>query len=125
MNEKEVKAMAKKTGFPEDYVRSILEWKEQEEAREREVAPIAEALGMTPIEYLGMKGQHEANLAFFETKGFNTKTAEGLEEIHRWLQTADPDELMLGEPTGSEFDIAMGAARRGMLLETVRLELKR
>lgn len=124
MDEKEVKAMAKKHGFSEDYVRSVLEWKEREEAREREVAPMAEALGMTPIEYISMMEQHQSNLAFFEAKGFDTKTTEGLEEIQKWLQTASPDELMLGEPTGSRFDIMMGSARRGMLLKTVRHALR-
>lgn len=68
MDEKEVKAMVKKPGFPEDYVRSMLEWKKREEAREREVAPMAEALGMTPIEYISMIEQHESNLPFFEAK---------------------------------------------------------
>lgn len=125
MKDAEVKALSKKTGLPEDYVRSLLEWKETQEQQEKEVAPMAEALGMNPEDYISKKEQHRANIEFFRAKGFDPSTEVGLKKIRAWLQTADPDELMLGEPTGDPFDIAMGKLRRRPLLESVETEIKK
>ena len=125
MKDAEVKALARKTGLPEDYVRSMLKWKEEQEQHEKEVAPMAEALGMTPEDYISKKEQHKANIEFFKAKGFDPSTEAGLNKIRNWLQTADPDELMLDKPTGDPFDIAMDSVRRGPLLESVETELKK
>ncbi len=125
IDEKEVKRLMDKTGLEEDYIRSMLEWKERQEQREKEVAPMAAALGLTPQEYISKMEQHEVDLAFFKAKGFDPTTEEGLKKIKAWLETVDPDELMLGEPIGDEFDIAMGKVRRGPLLETVETELRK
>lgn len=125
IDENEVKRMMDRTGLPEDYIRSMLGWKERQEQREKEVAPMAAALGLTPQEYISKMEQREVDLAFFQAKGFDPTTEEGLKKIKAWLETADPDELMLGEPTGDPFDITMGSVRRGPLLETVETELKK
>lgn len=49
----------------------------------------------------------------------------GLQQAKEWLETADLDELMLGEPTGDAFDIQMGSLRRGMLIKTVEREMNK
>ena len=67
--------------------------------------------------------QHDVNLAFIKTKGFDITTTDGLEKTLEWLQSTDPDNLMLGEPTGDPFDRQMGEFRRSMLIETVEEEL--
>ena len=46
-NEHEIKTMAEKTGMTEEYVKSMLEFKESYEKRKKEVTPMAEALGIT------------------------------------------------------------------------------
>ena len=66
--------------------------------------------------------QHDVNLTFIKTKGFDI-TTDGLEKALEWLQSTDPDNLMLGEPTGDPFDRQMGEFRRGTLIETVEEEL--
>ena len=67
--------------------------------------------------------QHDENLAFIKTKGFDITTTDVLEKALEWLQSTDPDNLMLGEPTGDPFDRQMGEFRRGTLIETVEEEL--
>ena len=66
------------------------------------------------------------NLFFLrEEKGFDTDTVVGLEEARKWILTADPDNLLFGEPKGDAFDIMVGSLRRGLLLQTVDLQLSR
>ena len=48
--------------------------------------------------------QHDENLAFIKTKGFDITTTDVLEKALEWLQSNDPDNLMLCEPTGDPFD---------------------
>ena len=67
--------------------------------------------------------QHDENLAFIKTKGFDITTTDVLEKALEWLQSNDPENLMLGEPTGDPFDRQMGEFRRSMLIETVEEEL--
>ena len=124
-NEQEIKEMAEETGMTEEYVKSMLEFKENYEKRKEEVTPIAEALGMTPEQYISEIDKQESNLYFLTTKGFDINTMVGLQQEKEWLETADPDELMLGEPTGDAFDIQMGSLRRGMLIKTVEREMKK
>ena len=124
-NEQEIKEMAEKTGMTEEYVKSMLEFKENYEKRKEEVTPMAEALGMTPEQYISEIDRQESNLYFLTTKGFDINTMVGLQQAKEWLETADPDELMLGEPTGDSFDIQMGSLRRGMLIKTVEREMKK
>ncbi len=124
-NEQEIKEMAEETGMTEEYVKSMLEFKENYEKRKEEVTPMAEALGMTPEQYISEIDRQESNLYFLTTKGFDIKTMVGLQQAKEWLETADPDELMLGEPTGDAFDIQMGSLRRGMLIKTVEREMKK
>lgn len=64
-----------------------------------------------------------ANFYFLQTKGFDTNSTEGLKKARKWLETTDPDNLMLGEPEGNEFDKAVGEMRRPMLLEFVDEQL--
>lgn len=125
MTDKEVKELMDKTGMDEEYVRSMLAFKERYEEQLSEVAPMAEALGMTPEQYFSEMDEQRVNLDFLAHKGFDVKTAKGLMEAKAWLETADPDDLMYGEPTGDEFDIAVGSMRRGMLLKTVEAALKK
>lgn len=125
MTDKEVKELMDKTGMDEEYVRSMLAFKDRYEAQLSEVAPMAEALGMTPEQYLSEMDEQRVNLDFLAHKGFDVKTVKGLMEAKAWLETADPDDLMYGEPTGDEFDIAVGSMRRGMLLKTVEAALKK
>lgn len=84
--------------------------------RVADAADIASLLGISPEKYIAQQDQDAANLAFLETKGFSRKD---LARAKKWVETTDPDNLMLGEPTGDPFDIAMGQMRRGMLLETI------
>ena len=58
----------------------------------------------------------EADVMFFESKGFDVKTSDGLRKALKWLRTTDADNLMFGEPTGDPFDIEMGELRRPMLI---------
>ena len=44
--------------------------------------------------------------------------------VLRARREPDPDNLLLGEPTGDPFDIAMGQMCRGMLLKTVERLMK-
>ena len=52
-------------------------------------------------------------------KGKDVDTIPGLKKTREWVRTADPDDLMLGDPTGDSFDIMMGSVRRGMLLDAI------
>lgn len=66
------------------------------------------------------------NLYFLkEEKGFDTDTVEGLEEARSWIRYANPDDLLIGEPKGDPFDIMIGSLRRGLLLQSVNLQLSR
>ena len=125
MTDKEVKELMDKTGMDEEYVRSMLAFKERYEEQLSEVAPMAKTLGMTPEQYISEMDEQRVNLNFLAHKGFDVKTVKGLMEAKAWLETADPDDLMYGEPTGDEFDIAVGSMRRGMLLKTVEAALKK
>lgn len=51
-----------------------------------------------------MNAQRDINLTFIASKGFDTESLEGLQKALVWLQTADADNLMYGEPRGDEFD---------------------
>ena len=66
----------------------------------------------------------EADVIFFESKGFDVKTTEGLKKALKWVRTADGDDLMLGEPTGDPFDIEMGELRRPMLIAACQRALE-
>ena len=66
-----------------------------------------------------MNTQRDINLTFIETKGFDTSSLTGLQDALKWLQTADADNLMYGEPSGDEFDIMVGEMRRPMLIDSV------
>ena len=59
--------------------------------------------------------QHDVNLEFIQTKGFDITTTHGLEKALEWRHSSAPDNLMLGEPTGDLFDRQMGEFRRGIL----------
>lgn len=125
MTDKEVKELMDKTGMDEEYVRSMLAFKERYEEQLSEVALMAKTLGMTPEQYISEMDEQRVNLNFLAHKGFDVKTVKGLMEAKAWLETANPDDLMYGEPTGDEFDIAVGSMRRGMLLKTVEAALKK
>lgn len=125
MTDKEVKELMDKTGMSEEYVRSMLAFKDNYEKQLSEVAPMAEALGMTPEQYVSEMDEQRVNLDFLAHKGFDVKSIKGLMDAKAWLETADPDDLMYGEPTGNEFDITVGSMRRGMLLKTVEAALKK
>ncbi len=47
-----------------------------------------------------MNTQRDINLTFISSKGFDIYTADGLYKALHWLQTADADNLMYGEPSG-------------------------
>lgn len=66
----------------------------------------------------------ESNLEFISSKGFDTKSLEGLKKALSWLKVTDGDNLMYGDPTGDEFDIMMGELRRPMLIESVEKAIK-
>lgn len=59
------------------------------------------------------------SLSNYNSKGFDVYTADGLNKALHWLQTADADNLMYGEPSGDEFDIMVGEMRRPMLINSV------
>ena len=67
--------------------------------------------------------QNDASLEFILSKGFDVSTIKGVEAAKKWLDEADPDELMYGEPAGDPFDILVGEMRRGMLIDSVESEL--
>ena len=71
-----------------------------------------------------MPTQHDANLAFIASKGFDTNFAESLKKGLAWLRTTDGDNLMYGEPTGDDFDKMVGEMRRPMLIESVERAIK-
>ena len=71
-----------------------------------------------------MPTQHDANLAFLQSKGFDTNSPESLKKALTWLRTTDGDNLMYGEPTGDEFDKIVGEMRRPMLIESVERAIK-
>ena len=58
----------------------------------------------------------EADIMFFESKGFDVTTADGLMRAIEWVKITNADNLMFGEPTGDPFDIQMGELRRPVLL---------
>lgn len=68
--------------------------------------------------------QHDANLSFIDSKGFDIHTAAGLQKALEWLKFTSGDNLMYGDPTGDEFDIVMGEMRRPMLVESVEKAIK-
>ena len=59
----------------------------------------------------------EMTLVFLESKWFDTTT--DLTSALSWIRTADPDDLMLGDRTGEDFDVTMGKLRRPMLIASV------
>lgn len=71
-----------------------------------------------------MTDMDEYNVKFVESKGQDVNTVEGLQAAIKWLETANPDDLMLGDPTGDPFDIMVGETRRAPLIESVKLKLK-
>ena len=60
-----------------------------------------------------------------EDKGLKVDSVEELEKAREWVSTTNPDNLMLGEPTGDPFDIFIGSLRRGLLLEAIDIRLNR
>ena len=66
-----------------------------------------------------MSTQHDINLMFLQQKGFDISSIGGLQKALSWLQTADSDTLMHGNPTGDPFDIMVGEMRRPMLISSV------
>jgi hypothetical protein len=56
---------------------------------------------------------------FLQQKGFYISSLNGLQKALTWLQNADPDTLMHGNPTGDPFDIMVGEMRRPMLISSV------
>lgn len=66
-----------------------------------------------------MSTQHDINLMFLQQKGFDISSLGGLQKALSWLQNADPDTLMHGNPTGDPFDIMVGEIRRPMLISSV------
>lgn len=71
-----------------------------------------------------MPTQHDANLEFLTSKGFDIKSPDDLKKALHWLQVADGDDLMYGEPSGDDFDIMVGEMRRPMLIETVHRAIR-
>lgn len=71
-----------------------------------------------------MNTQRDINLTFIASKGFDTESIEGLQKALVWLQTADADNLMYGEPSGNEFDIMVGEMRRPMLIASVEAAIR-
>lgn len=71
-----------------------------------------------------MPTQHDANLAFLQSKGFDTNSPESLKKALTWLRTTDGDNLMYGEPTGDDFDKMVGEMRRPMLIDSVERAIK-
>ena len=123
IDEKELKATAERTGLPEDYVRSMLEWKVKTDQRVKDAAEDAAKVGLTPEEYVDRQDIDEMTLVFLEAKGFNTST--DLASALNWIRTADPDDLMLGEGSHEDFDVTMGELRRPMLFASVERLMKK
>ncbi|MBQ8921749.1 MAG: hypothetical protein IJ060_06265 [Oscillospiraceae bacterium] len=71
-----------------------------------------------------MPTQHDANLAFLQSKSFDTNSPESLEKALSWLRTTDGDNLMYGEPSGDDFDKMVGEMRRPMLIDSVERAIK-
>lgn len=71
-----------------------------------------------------MNTQQDVNLTFLSQKGFDTSTFEGLKKALLWLQNADSDELMYGNPTGDPFDVMVGEMRRPMLISSVEMTIQ-
>ena len=71
-----------------------------------------------------MPTQHDANLTFLQSKGFDTSSPESLQKALTWLRSTDGDNLMYGEPTGDDFDKMVGEMRRPMLIESVERAIK-
>ena len=71
-----------------------------------------------------MNTQRDINLTFIASKGFDTESLEGLQKALVWLQTADADNLMYGEPSGNEFAIMVGEMRRPMLIASVEAAIR-
>lgn len=71
-----------------------------------------------------MPTQHDANLAFIASKGFDTSSLTSLQKALHWLRTTDGDNLMYGEPTGDDFDKMVGEMRRPMLIDSVERAIK-
>ncbi|MBO5575969.1 MAG: hypothetical protein J5956_06685 [Ruminococcus sp.] len=69
--------------------------------------------------------QQDPNLVFLAYKGFDVNTVKGLTIAKKWLETADPDDLMYGEPTGDPIDIFAGSMRRCLLIKSVDAEIRR
>lgn len=68
--------------------------------------------------------QHDANLAFIASKGFDASSLSSLQKALHWLRTTDGDNLMYGGPTGDDFDKMVGEMRRPMLIESVERAIK-
>lgn len=71
-----------------------------------------------------MPTQHDANLTFLQSKGFDTFTETGLKKALAWLRTTDGDNLMYGEPTGDDFDKMVSEMRRPMLIASVEAAIR-
>ena len=71
-----------------------------------------------------MTTQHDANLTFLQSQGFDTTSLSSLKKALVWLRTTDGDNLMYGEPTGDDFDKMVGEMRRPMLIESVERAIK-
>lgn len=71
-----------------------------------------------------MPTQHDANLTFLQSKGFDTTSLSSLKKALVWLRTTDGDSLMYGETTGDDFDKMVGEMRRPMLIESVERAIK-
>ena len=121
----EIAALAKKIGMSEEYAASMLAFQENYAKQKEEVAPMAEALGMTPEEYISEMDQQRIHLSFLSSKGFDVKSQRGLADAKAWVTAANPDDLMLGDPNGDEFDIIMGEMRRGTLLKAIEREMRK
>ena len=55
-----------------------------------------------------MPTQHDANLTFLSSKGFDTSSLSSLKKALVWLRTTDGDNLMYGKGAGDEFDKMVG-----------------
>ena len=113
---KEIKELMRKTGLPASYAKSMKNWKKNIDQRLADVADDAAKAGISPMEFLNRQSEDENTIIFLESKGFNM---DNLEEAKKWVETTDPDNLLLGEGTGNPFDISMGQIRRGMLLKSI------
>lgn len=59
-----------------------------------------------------------------DEKGMAVDTVENLEKTREWVSSTDPDNLLLGVPTGDPFDIFIGSIRRGLLLQAIDIRLE-